>query len=331
MAETYALPAARQRLHQFASDLTQEKGFAGILTALAEQGSGVVDGVVGSTSALVVACLAQRAPGPLLVVSPGVTDLDGFAGDLRLFRENPVQFFPAWQEAPGERLVYDEIYGDRLRTLKTLRRPADRPVILSSIQSLLQPVPPPEAIEANTLRLSCGQQQPAENLLAWLAQHGFHGTSGVELPGEFARRGGIVDIFAPEWTHPVRVEWFDDEIESLRRFDVATQRSLESLTQVDMTILPSGGDDDMRAATRREHFVSYLTPATWVVLLEPQQLEQAGQRYLQQQTSGDPLFSLQETMARVASFGHVGLWGLAQQYGSRLLPTSHAIGRAIQR
>ena len=59
--------------------------------------------------------------------------------------------------------------------------------------------------------------------------NGFQNTSAVELPGEFSPRGGILDIFAPDWFDPVRIEFFGDEVESIRRFEVATQRSLESL------------------------------------------------------------------------------------------------------
>ena len=62
-------------------------------------------------------------------------------------------------------------------------------------------------------------------------------TPAVELPGEFSVRGGIVDIFAPDWDGPVRVEFFGDEIESIRRFEISSQRSLESLDAVDVTIV----------------------------------------------------------------------------------------------
>ena len=62
----------------------------------------------------------------------------------------------------------------------------------------------------------------------------------MELPGEFSLRGGILDLFATDWDRPVRVELFGDQIESLRRFDVASQRSLEALQQVELTVLGQG-------------------------------------------------------------------------------------------
>ena len=68
----------------------------------------------------------------------------------------------------------------------------------------------------------------------------------MELPGEFSHRGGIIDIFAPDWLRPVRIELFDDEIESLRSFEVGTQRSHETLDEIEVTVLRSAmhvGDD----------------------------------------------------------------------------------------
>ena len=71
----------------------------------------------------------------------------------------------------------------------------------------------------------------------WLAERGCHGTTAVELPGEFSLRGGILDVFPPDALDPLRIELFDDEVESIRTFDVATQRSLETLDAADVTVL----------------------------------------------------------------------------------------------
>ena len=108
-------------------------------------------------------------------------------------------------------------------------------------------------------------QLPKDKLLpfvAELAQRGFHGVTAVELPGEFCRRGGILDVFAPDWFEPVRIELFDDEVESIRRFDVATQRSLETLAEVEITLLSVD-----RGA--RGHLAEFLSPESWVLLIEP--------------------------------------------------------------
>src|SRR5262245_57716887 len=112
-----------------------------------------------------------------------------------------------------------------------------RQPIVTSIQALLQPSPASESITSATRVLRKGQRIELDELLRWLVERGFHATSAVELPGEFSHRGGIIDIFATDWRRPVRIELFDDEIESLRSFEVATQRSRETLDEIEVTAL----------------------------------------------------------------------------------------------
>src|SRR5262249_53386731 len=153
--------------------------------------------------------------------------------------------------------VQDEAHGERLRVLKLLSATrhdgAQTPtLVVTSIQALLQPVPPREFLEQQTRRVRVGDEIAPAELLRWLAESGFHNTTAVQLPGEFSPRGGIVDVFAADWPQPVRIEFFGDTIESIRRFEVSTQRSLESLAQIDITALGA------TTGTRKAHFASYL-------------------------------------------------------------------------
>ena len=138
-------------------------------------------------------------------------------------------------------------------------------------------------------------------LLTWLVENGFHATSAVELPGEFSSRGGILDIFAPDWHEPVRIEFFGDEVESLRRFEVATQRSLGSLETVDVTALAPSDDD-------REHFAGYLPPDSWFVLVEPGDIEDEGRHFLERLERPQDVHGLNSTLTRnlSLSLGHAG-------------------------
>ena len=133
----------------------------------------------------------------------------------------------------------------------------------------MQPVPSRETLDRQTRSLRVGDDVAVEELAKWLAENGLLNTPAVELPGEFSVRGGIVDVFAPDWDWPVRVEFFGDEIESIRRFEISSQRSLESLEAVDVTIVGAGSAD-------RAHLADYLPPQSWFLLLEPMELEHAG-------------------------------------------------------
>ena len=303
------------QLAQWTTAVEAHAGFLEIVAALRDSQTASVDGAWGSACALVAAALQQHAPSCLFLVCPDEKHTDDLTDDIGLFTSAPVEHFPAWESNVGERLIYDEIYGDRLRILKRLHNAVDPVVIVTSIQSLLQPVPPREAVVENTRFVNVGASLVLDEFAAWMVQHGFHATSAVELPGEFARRGGLLDVFAPDWDHPVRIELFDDEVESIRRFDVASQRSQESLSTIDITILPAEGDSAMRAARQREHITQYLPADAWIALIEPEQIDQHAKQFLQRQDDVANLHGLGDTMRHLRRFGRVELSSLAKPAG----------------
>lgn len=289
-------------LRQLTELFRQEPGFGEVIGAVQRGETASFDGACGSACALVAATLADACPATVLLVCPRAAEIDNLVDDLGIFSPLQIARFPAWESEPGERLIYDDIYADRLRTLKRLMYDPPR-IVVSSIQSLLQPSPSVQAINQCTRTFQLGDQVDEERVSRWLIERGFHATSAVELPGEFARRGGIMDIFAPEWSNPVRMELFGDEVESIRSFDVANQRSLEQLNSIDVTILPSGADSDMRAAKQRDHLASYLAENAWVVLIEPDQIGQEGGHYIQRLDHLEYAWGLGETLQRLDRFG----------------------------
>jgi transcription-repair coupling factor (superfamily II helicase) len=298
-------PTSRQ-LSELPLRLNEHTDFATVVAALREKTPASLDGVWGSSCALVAANLAGQATAPLVVVCPKQADLDDFRDDLALFSHARVVRFPAWESDPGERIVHDEIFGDRLRTLKTLLRDVDGEptVVVTSIQSLLQPTPDPQAISGNARRVTAGQPLDGEELLRWLATHKFHHTSAVELPGEFSSRGGIVDVFAPDWELPVRIELFGDEVDSIRRFDVSTQRSLEQLKEIEITMLaPTAADSG--------HLADFLPPRAWFLLLEPEEAARQAAAFLERVERPGDFHSHPAAMARIGEFAHVTASSLA--------------------
>ena len=192
------------------------------------------------------------------------------------------------------------------------------PILVTSIQALLQPSPPKAAIAAATRVLRKGERIEIEELLRWLVERGFHATSAVELPGEFSHRGGILDIFAPDWVRPVRIELFDDEIESLRSFEVSTQRSHESLEEIEVTVLPmasgkrelpdnnalqeSPNDREADASRSPGHLTDYLPPDAWILLVDPDKLSEEGKNYLQRVEKPVDFHSVQAVLAECGKF-----------------------------
>lgn len=173
-----------------------------------------------------------------------------------------------------------------------------RPFLVTSIQALLQPSPQREAIQAATRILKKGQRIAIEDFLRWLVECGFHATSAVELPGEFSHRGGIIDIFATDWLLPVRIELFDDEIESLRSFEVATQRSQETLEEIEITVLSA-------EAKSNGHLTDHLPPNSSIVLVDPQRISDEAKSYLLRVDKPEGFHSLSAVLAECGRFGVV--------------------------
>ncbi len=286
------------QLRHLVGRLATAEGFDDVVTSLQAGHGATLDGVRGSSCALVAATLQPLCDGTLIVVCAHQNDVDEFADDLTLFSQVAVERFPAWDSIPEELLVHDEVFGDRLRVLKLLRSTAPPRLIITSIQGLLQSVPEPARLALCTKRVAVGDRLDPEELSRWLVEQGFDHTSAVELPGEFSLRGGIIDVFAPDWFEPVRIEFFGDTVESIRRFEVASQRSLETRDAIEVTV--------MRAATGdRDHLASYLPPRSWFVLVEPGELEEEGRHYLNRLERPESFHTVSDALRRVYEFPSV--------------------------
>ena len=319
-----ARPLAADRLRELAANLNLHCGFADVVASLEAGHGGTLGGVWGSSRALVAAALARSCSGPLVVVAPHPAEIDAIARDLALFTDLPVAEFPAWEAEPGERVVHDEIYGERLRVLKALA--GDCPVfstsdvdsrvcagrekgtvpgriIVTSIQSLLQPVPGRDAFAAATREIRVGGALDEQEFTGWLSERGGHATPAVALPGEFSLRGGILDVFPPDADDPVRIELFGSEVESIRRFDVATQRSLEKLESTSVTMLEPTASD-------RAHFTAYLPEGTWFLLIEPSELQEEGKFYLERMDRPQAFHSVRPTLQEIYKFPSVTAAGV---------------------
>ncbi len=197
-------------------------------------------GVWGGVRGLLAASLARHTP-HLLVLVPNVADADVVAGDVRCFGVKDVVSLPL-ASGDGRRVaVRDPDFAERLQVLQRLRgRDASSPeplVVTAYVGAAMQRVPSPERLAGSTRRLTVGQTLDPEAVRRWLAEAGFAATTGVQYPGEFASRGGLLDIYSPDQPDPIRIEWFGDEIESIRRFDPASQRSIESINAVELAAI----------------------------------------------------------------------------------------------
>src|SRR5689334_3485767 len=183
---------------------------------------------------LVAAVLAAQQPGagvPVLVVTAGERDADQVADQLRCFVPGRrVETFPAWETLPHERLSpRADTVGRRLAVLRDLAHPGEHgaiDVLVAPVRSVLQPLAPGLG-DLVPVELAPGQAAELDDVARALTDAAYSRVELVEKRGEFAVRGGLLDVFPPTEPHPVRVEFWGDEVDELRYFSAADQRSLD--------------------------------------------------------------------------------------------------------
>ena len=174
---------------------------------------------------------AQNEPTPPVLLAVTATDReaeDTVTALEAVLEPGQAQLFPAWETLPHERLSpRSDTVGQRLAVLRALAAGgASAPrIVVVPIRSVLQPlVAGLEKMQPVTLRV--GEEQDFDALIKSLASAAYSRVDLVSKRGEFAVRGGIIDIFSPTAAHPARIEFFGDEVENIRWFSVADQRTL---------------------------------------------------------------------------------------------------------
>ena len=191
-----------------------------------------ISGLQGSAKAYAVSLAARRLDGPLVVLAPTVKEAEALCRDLRFFLgeedeasplERRVHLFPGWDILPFESLSPSPDH--MAARMEGLHRLAQQraPVLVTTPAAVMQRVVPCESLRS--ARFAEGQQVDREHLLRQLTELGFTRAPLVEERGDFSARGGIVDLFPPACERPLRLEFADDCIESIREFDPRTQRS----------------------------------------------------------------------------------------------------------
>src|SRR3954454_6839022 len=180
---------------------------------------------------LVAAALARGGGVPVLVVTAGERDAHVNADALRCFLpERRVETFPAWETLPHERLSpRADTVGRRLAVLRDLAHPGANgtvDVLVAPVRSVLQPLAPGLG-ELTPVELKPGDTAELDDVARALVDAAYTRVELVEKRGEFALRGGLLDVFPPTEPHPVRVEFWGDEVDELRYFSAADQRSLD--------------------------------------------------------------------------------------------------------
>jgi transcription-repair coupling factor (superfamily II helicase) len=197
-----------------------------------------VTGLNGSSVVFVVEALRARSDRPVVVVCPDQEAAEDAYSDLGTVSTANALLFPERDIIPHRHETHENlaVRGDRNEALlRILGGKAD--VVVTSLLGFLEKTIPVESLKANRATIHTGDVIDLEALREQLVDNGYDAVAVVEEAGQFAVRGAIVDIFDPSWEHPARIELFDDEVDSIRTFDLDTQLSIERIEAV--VVLPA--------------------------------------------------------------------------------------------
>jgi len=308
-----------------------------------------LDNVSPAAQPFLAVLLSSLLPGrPVVVVTDNLKTQEVFQQDIQTWLANlpdaagpgtvgeaGALFYPSWEVLPHEaRLPHVDVISDRLETLVALAQDLTAPktaqrelrpavmchsrIIVTSVNALLERTLSPEELNGRTRRLRKGDHTGPLDLIEWLEEQGYEPEAQVTQKGDISLRGGIVDLWPLTSRFPVRLEFFGDDLESLRLFDPLTQISREPVEEI---VIPPGGELGLlkqalaregdgkegaaAAAPYREaggrigsagaspyragSLLDYLPGGALFLLCDPESLEEHARRYESQVQGGHPL------------------------------------------
>lgn len=281
--------------------------------ALPPGGEIKIGGLWGSSAALVLAGLVlnqfgsgqdrspRRVPSWVLLITSSLEEAEEAREDLNLFLPGSAAIFEPWEDfsmAGDDASVGATRWvaptAQHLQVLHPLLFPEDTPhvgvgatpdtrtkIIVCPIQALLQKLPLPGDLTENTLQVVAGKDLGQQEVVEWLVDRGFKCVTMVDAPGEFSLRGCILDVFTHSSEVPYRLEFFGDRVESIRLFNPDTQTSIKNLKEGNILALDCRGLINQTPAAGAGTLLDYLPRGAWVVLKEPEAIQEKAKRVSQ--------------------------------------------------
>ncbi len=273
-----------------------------------------VRGSQGSSTSFLAAALARLTARPVLLVVAHVDDADQSADELVAAGVKALRF-PAVETIPGENAISVELLAERLSVLREATSSAPPQVLIATIAALMQALPRDETLGALMLTLASGQTLaggPA-SVVRWLDSAGYRRAAAVEEPGDYALRGGILDIFPPgdpsaqtsEMSTggvPLRLDFLGDQIEKLAEFDVESM-GIDRTVKGAQLIAVRAEDAQAAIGGDKHHegtsLIDRLAPNTLCILHELMEVTEQGRGYFERCTDSRGIFGPPAVFAKL--------------------------------
>ena len=264
-------------------------------------------GVSPAAQPFLAALLRHKFPNrPIVVVADGLKTQESLHQDIGTWAKFQTTcpaplFYPAWEILPSEsKLPHADVISERLETLVALCAHSAAPLVVTNVTALLQRTFSAESLREYTRQLKRGDKLEPLDLVEWLEEQGYEPEAQVTQKGDISLRGGILDVYPMTSPWPVRLEFFGDELESLRYFDPFTQISRDQITSV---TLPPGGElgilkqrlrPDAEVSRKAEPklatLIDYLPRETIFLVCGPENVTAHADQYESQVPEGDSFF-----------------------------------------
>lgn len=233
-------------------------------SALAAGESIVIEELWNSPKALVSAIAQQTTRKHVLILTGTGQEESRLFHDFHFFTGAQAIEFPAWETLPSEQVAPSpDTVGERYQVLRNILASKEPLIILSSLQACLQRLIPPQEFDRLHLALTVGSSHRFQDLIQKLESMGYQRRSIASDKGEFAIRGGIIDIFPVSSPDPCRLEFWGDDIESIRHYDPVGQKSIKQVTEVNIT--PAQEMELISHQKELRTILDYLGPETIVI------------------------------------------------------------------
>jgi len=244
---------------------------------LAEGHAASVAGAGTGADALVAALVHARRDAPTLVISAEPVEAERLACDLETLAPGATRHLPPAGKRDDRSAPSHARRVALLEELLGMGATRARPLVVASLAALWPALPDPTRFRAMGLSLEVGAELDLDGFVRDLEAAGYEAAKMVQLRGEFARRGGLVDIYGHGASAPLRVELFGDQVEGLRVFDPGTQVSVRAVERARISLIPPGS---LVAGEERSTLFDYLPSGALAVVVEPAHVEAvlAGQR-----------------------------------------------------
>ena len=210
--------------------------------------------------------VAKKQNRPFVFIAQNEADIDNIINDIEFFSEKEIDYLPEENARLQVGTKSKDIYIKRAKIFEKLLL-GEKPNLVVTSGIVLNLFTKLDTFKKNKIKIETGKIYSIETISEILVKCGYERTEIVEGVGQFSVRGGILDVYSPTAQNPYRVEFFDDEVDSIRIFDSITQRTIEKVEEID--IFPVSSEDSVESEVP---FLEYLPEEYMIFIEEPQRL-----------------------------------------------------------